>query len=462
MVDIKNIRVLPTSLDIKSNVGKSSTEILSQLQSGSNLKAVVIQAGSSGNVIFNSNYGKFSAPNNYNLTIGDSVNFRVSNQGSHISGSIISINDQRSGSNQSLKLELIRPHAPPAAASKTNPDEGYVTLNEIINTPKVISGIISYLNLSNIAKSSSIFKLISQAMEKDSTRLMISANILPKDHIPTAAHTFRGLVSSNGNGGIQLIKTDFGIISVDGATMPIGKKLLLEITGLNDKLIDNELSEAVTDFVYKLTNSDLLIENMISPLILLLKEKNKSAIVLELESSNESEDNNLSLNDKMSLISKTLGSNATIGGANLNNLISLLKNDKEIKSLMKDYSYVKQLLTPFIKEPTENTKWQTIYIPIYNNNKIIEQEIKIDTSRENHLKFIFNVELQTNEIQIEGLIGFEDDGRTPKSFDMILRPDIKLDPEISKNINEIFKSTQNMTGLRGSLTIEGSGEVIKA
>ena len=51
-INFKDIRVLPSSLDIKSNVGKSHIEILGQLQSGSTVKGLVVETNIKGEVIF--------------------------------------------------------------------------------------------------------------------------------------------------------------------------------------------------------------------------------------------------------------------------------------------------------------------------------------------------------------------------------------------------------------------------
>ena len=42
-INFKDIRVLPSSLDIKSNVRKSNIEILGQLQSGLTAKGLIVE-----------------------------------------------------------------------------------------------------------------------------------------------------------------------------------------------------------------------------------------------------------------------------------------------------------------------------------------------------------------------------------------------------------------------------------
>ena len=91
----------------------------------------------------------------------------------------------------------------------------------------------------------------------------------------------------------------------------------------------------------------------------------------------------------------------------------------------------------------------------------MEQEVKIDRSREHYLRFIFNVDFDKNSMQIDGLIHFENDNKTPKTFDMTLRSKNKLDPALRNRIADIYSFNQNMSGVRGSLLIEGFDRFIE-
>ena len=92
----------------------------------------------------------------------------------------------------------------------------------------------------------------------------------------------------------------------------------------------------------------------------------------------------------------------------------------------------------------------------------MEQEVKIDRSREHYLRFIFNVDFEENSMQIDGLIHFENNNKTPKTFDMTLRSKNKLDPGLSRRIADIYGLNQSMTGVRGALLIEGFDRFVEA
>lgn len=61
-IKIKDIRVLPSSLDLKNNADKSMSEILGQLQSGSIVKGLVVGTKPK-EVVFHTAHGRFAAKN---------------------------------------------------------------------------------------------------------------------------------------------------------------------------------------------------------------------------------------------------------------------------------------------------------------------------------------------------------------------------------------------------------------
>lgn len=545
-ISFKDIRVLPSSLDIKSNVGKSPIEMLGQLQSGSTVKALVVETNIKGEVIFDTAYGKFSAPNKHDLVSGDNVSFKITSSRAEVSASILSINAKKINSEESLKLEPFRPlqTIPNKSLNTTQQVEHHVTVKNVGNMPKVISGLVSYLNLTGIDKSSSLFKAISHAAGQNTPKLQIATNVVFGNQSSTAAFTFNGVVSGNGKGGEQLIRTDFGIITAQGTKMPVGQKLVLEMTSLNNQPIGKDITKAITDFVFKVSNNDSSIKNMASlfgdnqvtpgkmtdnqniqlvpaknPLVMpisqangqkagpvelsvLSEHKNNSPVSIDnttaklLQTPSTLNTNQLVENSSKLLapfvkLEKRIATNSQdkllrdtsvldrslIGGAdrskqqsverhgtaakNLNSIISLFGDNDEIKKLATEYQNIKELLTPFIKDGNDNFRWQSVFIPFYNGQKVMEQEVKIDRSREHYLRFIFNVDFDKNSMQIDGLIHFENDNKTPKTFDMTLRSKNKLDPALRNRIADIYSFNQNMSGVRGSLLIEGFDRFIE-
>lgn len=550
-INFKDIRVLPTSLDIKSNVGKSHTEILGQLQSGSTVKGLVVETNIKGEVIFDTAYGKFSAPNKHDLVSGGSVSLKLSNVRGEASGNILSINNKKIDSDELLKLEPVRlTQTLQNKISDTQPvNESHVTIKNVGNMPKVISGLVSYLNLTGMDKSSSLFKVISHAAGQNNPKLPIAANVVFSNQGSTAAFTFNGIVSGNGKEGEQLIRTAFGIIAAQGTKMPVGQKLVLEMTSLNNQPLDKDVTKAVADFVFKVSNYDssvkkfaaLFANNPVTtekttesqnlqsvptkaislvsntqlsgqktetvelPLVADQKNNNQissdnketklfqapntfntnqlfensskllapfaklekrsvdnSKTKLSEETEHDSAAIDRSLTGSLAKLKQTSMGQQSSTARSLNSIISLFADNDEIKKLATEYQNIKELLTPFVQDENDNFKWHSVLIPFHNGQKVMEQEVKIDRSREHYLRFIFNVDFEENSMQIDGLIHFENNNKTPKTFDMTLRSKNKLDPGLSKRIADIYGLNQSMTGVRGALLIEGFDRFVEA
>ncbi len=538
-INFKDIRVLPSSLDIKSNVGKSHIEILAQLQSGSTVKGLVVETNIKGEAIFDTAYGKFSATNNHNLVSGDSVSFKLSNVLGEASASILSINNKKIDSDELLKLEpvsLAQTSKNKTSDTQPQPVESHVTIKNVGNTPKVISGLISYLNLTGMDKSSSLFKVISHVASQNNPKLPVVVNVVFSNKASTAAFTFSGVVSGNGKEGEQLIRTAFGIIATEGTKMPVGQKLVLEMTSLDNQPIGKDFNKTVADFVFKVSNFDSSVKKFATlftntpldsgkttesqnlpsqssgqktwavELPVLPEQKNSNTIssdnkgtrlfqAPDIFNTNQLFENSSKLlapfaklekrivdnpKDKLSeeserdssvvdrsltgslakLNQHSLGQNAA--AKSLNSIISLFADNDEVKKLATEYQNIKELLTPFVQDENDNFKWHSVFIPFHNGQKVTEQEVKIDRSREHYLRFIFNVDFDENSMQIDGLIHFENNNKTPKTFDMTLRSKNKLDPDLRKRIADIYSLNQNMTGVRGDLLIEGFDRFVEA
>ena len=82
-VHFKDIRVLPTALDLKSNTKKNLVEILNQLQTGSILKGLVVGSTPKGDSIFNTAHGRFSIPNTQGLLQGDKITIQIVNNANY-------------------------------------------------------------------------------------------------------------------------------------------------------------------------------------------------------------------------------------------------------------------------------------------------------------------------------------------------------------------------------------------
>jgi hypothetical protein len=138
----------------------------------------------------------------------------------------------------------------------------------------------------------------------------------------------------------------------------------------------------------------------------------------------------------------------------MNNIIKALAYNSKIKQLSTEFHNIKELLTSSINENEAAEKLQTVWIPFYDGKQIKEYEVKLDRTREHFLRFIFDVNLENNPMQIDGLIKFENNSKTPRTFDLTIRSKNIVPNMMQQKIVEIYNFNQNMTGIRGNFTIE--------
>jgi len=69
------------------------------------------------------------------------------------------------------------------------------------------------------------------------------------------AFNVTGEIGSDGQNKSQLIKTDFGIVSIKDTNLPIGKKFNLEIINLNNKPINFDIAKNISEFVFNVNKT---------------------------------------------------------------------------------------------------------------------------------------------------------------------------------------------------------------
>ena len=99
--------------------------------------------------------------------------------------------------------------------------------------------------------------------------------------------------------------------------------------------------------------------------------------------------------------------------ASINSIIKNLGQHEEIRKLSSELINLKELILPSIREGETPEKWQTVFIPFYNGRNVEDHEVKIQRSSEHFLRFMIDVNLLDNPMQIDGLIKFENDNKTP-------------------------------------------------
>lgn len=569
MVDIKikDIRVLPGSLDLKNNAGKSLSEILGQLQSGSIVKGLVVGTTPGGEAIFHTAHGRFAAKNDINLVRGDTISLKLAHENKDLSGTIVSVNDKKRDNVEPLKLSLPPTTENTKSTLSTDKTSSAVSFSNNSNIPKSINGEISYINLSKIDKNTPLFRVLNAITTPEDSKISISLNIVSNKQVSNAAFTISGEVSGNAKDGSQLIKTAFGVILSKNTNMLVGQKLNLEISSVNNQSLANATSRSVNDFLFSanknwpllkslvqtvqgsggttgtqsatiISNSSVAQQNNPANSIMsnfatdtqstktLQTQQNSTAsssnvdtrTLIPNQSANISRTDtqaigkspNISTPSGDQIAAKTLAQETFIGTkelianaeklqtivprnirsrnrsnstskeniqsprssrteqknnnqiqttqdkekASINSVIKNLGQTEEIRKLSSELMNLKELILPSIREGETPEKWQTVLIPFYNGRNVEEHEVKIQRSREHFLRFIVDVNLLDNPMQIDGLIRFENDNRTPKNFDLTVRAKNTLEPHIRSHIADIYQLNQNLSGVRGTLAIE--------
>ena len=565
MVDIKikDIRVLPGSLDLKNNAGKSLSEILGQLQSGSIVKGLVVGTTPRGEAIFHTAHGRFAAKNDINLVRGDTISLKLAHENKDLSGTIVSVNDKKRDNLEPVKLSLPPTTENTKSTLSTDKTSSAVSFSNNSNIPKSINGEISYLNLSKIDKNTPLFRVLNAITTPEDSKISISLNIVSNKQVSNAAFTISGEVSGNAKDGSQLIKTAFGVILSKNTNMLVGQKLNLEISSVNNQSLANATSRSVNDFLFSanknwpllkslvqtvqgsggttgtqsatiISNSSVNPANSIMPNVATDTQStktlqtqqnstasssnvdtrtpipNQSANISRTDTQAIGKSPNISTPSGDQIAAKTLAQETFIGTkelianaeklqtivprnirsrnrsdstskediqsprssrteqknnnqiqntqdkekASINSVIKNLGQTEEIRKLSSELMNLKELILPSIREGETPEKWQTVLIPFYNGRNVEEHEVKIQRSREHFLRFIVDVNLLDNPMQIDGLIRFENDNRTPKNFDLTVRAKNTLEPHIRSHIADIYQLNQNLSGVRGTLAIE--------
>ena len=409
----KDIRVFSAALDLKNNSSKNIIEMLNQLQTGSILNGKVVGTTPKGETIFYTAYGRLAIAASQKLSNGDRIVIQLV-QNKKTQGSIISINDKFVKNPQLLDLKVTNIFNNNLNSNIHSQDASKISLQEyghVVKTPnELINGQITYLNLSQIAKNSALYKELVQISELPVKQ--ISFSIKPNLENSGSGLVVNAEVISDEIDGSQLLKTKFGIINIENSNLPIGKKLTLEIVNLNDKKLDVNIARTISEFILNHSRGWSELKNLIN--------KNQQGVIL--------------------------------------------RDHEEMTKLTQDYAKIKELLVPNIThaELINNSSvlpedlWQTIIVPFfYNNGKVEEQSLKIQRISDHYLRFIFDIELETTGvIQLDGLIKFKEDSKTPVNFDIILRSKQKFGSNFQQNLIEAFSEAKLISGLTGYLSFD--------
>lgn len=524
-IRIQDIRVLPGSLDLKNNAGKSLLEILGQLQSGTIVKGLVVGTTPKGEVIFHTAHGRFAVENIANLARGDTISLKLVQENNNLSGTIISINNKKYDNTEAVKLDL--PHMTEKVESVLSSEKTSTAVNfsNNSNIPKVINGEISYFNLSKMDKNTPLFQILNTIPTPESSKINIGLNVVSNKQASVPAFMVLGEISRNTKDGNQLIKTEFGVILAKNTNMNIGQKLILEITNINNQSLVSSVNKSLGDLLFLTNKNWPLLKNLMQAIhgndiskgqiakvsssntgilqsnsaninlqnasqsanipkpeisdgkmtdramskaphietkeLITNIEKLQTLVLKNIKSRNR---NNNFIREEIKLSKKndiqqienrdvqsTLKKNKD---SSINSIIKDIGQREEIRKLSSELINIKELILSSIKEENNPEKWQTVFIPFYNGKYVKNQEVKVQKSQGRFLKFIININLLDNSMQIDGLIKFARDNKTPQTFDLILRAEKALESHIKTYISDIYQINQKIFGIRGTLVIE--------
>jgi len=325
------------------------------------------------------------------------------------------------------------------------------------------------------------------------------------------AFNVTGEIGSDGQNKSQLIKTDFGIVSIKDTNLPIGKKFNLEIINLNNKPINFDIAKNISEFVFNVNktwnnlvtvNTDPQSETL--EMTVANKELGQKNIALLTKNIDESISYN-QLNKSPLEVTKQMNSEFILQTPYMSKegrkSISKLENDKkikqksssnissfdqknskelidkdnnsfnriiqsldesveQIKKFANEYSGIKELLSASTRVLEENQKWQTIFIPFYHDQEVQEKEVKISRTSSQYLRFVLNINLQEHgDIQLDGLVTFKDNSKVPVNFDMIFRSKQRLHRDFQQAISSIFVSSSETTGIAGQMKFEETNDL---
>ncbi len=233
-IRFKDIRVLPSSIDIKNNDSNKLSEILWKLQTGSLIDATILSTTKDGHARLQTNQGILVVESKLSLNQGDKISLVISKSKGEVAGNVVSINHKQV---ESTQTEIIRFVAIERTPSTTHVpvNEAAVSVRDDSNIPKVFSGKITYLNLNSFSSLSTVHKVLSKAETEAKTSGEIRLVLRTVDSQKRDGLTFTGVVSDQNKDGAQLIKTDFGIISTNDTKMSVGQKLYLSIDTVNNQ-----------------------------------------------------------------------------------------------------------------------------------------------------------------------------------------------------------------------------------
>lgn len=259
-VNFKDIRVLPGQLELKGNNAKTLADLVHQLQSGSTLKGLVVGTTAKSEVIFHTSIGRFISPNPLGLVRGDTITIRLANEGEDILGTILKVNQESPDLKSPINLAFVRDSNNKNTNINNQHNSSTISAFSDIGAdllPETIRGNISYFNLSKIDSGTLLYKTLINNFDTNSNQNFIEFKVLPKTEMLGGQLQIMGeiLPENNIDSKNQMLRTPFGIITIENTQLQKGQNLSLEIFKINNYTVENSVKDKLTEFVIKLNSS---------------------------------------------------------------------------------------------------------------------------------------------------------------------------------------------------------------
>lgn len=489
-VNLRGAQIRPLSVDVKKTSNKTLADLKGQLQTGSILSAVVSELSEEGDAIFTTTHGQLRAPYVEGFHKGDKVSLKLIFDEDHLSATITKINDRPNDSGEVIDLELYKAGSsvskPESSAGDANKPEQVptkISVRDLSPLKNAIQGELKYLNLTNINKHSVIYQLLQTAKANSKLEIKIITALSPSN---LSTYQIDGEVISDPSQQRQLIKTAFGMISVEGEILPVGKKVVIELVSIDSVKINNSNIKAiVSDLLFKLNNS--AIKDAIATISNFFRENIDESVLsaqkdLVTDQAMEStthqsqplvkEEKQLASLTRSFTTSYEKKETHIVDGKIKNRELATQKNEEKdfrsslkalattdgkngMRELVNSYDKIKELFILKNSEENYSTKWQSFFLPIFTEEDQKRQKIYVQIQKNQQMRFVIDVKLKEFvRIQIEGIITIDLNTRTPEKFDLIVRYKDILGKKLHKQISEIFFINQNITGIRGGVNFE--------
>lgn len=522
--NVKDVKQLTNQLYLKYNQNKSILDFLPKLQAGSSIKATIIGFTAKNELICNTQYGRVIIPNNTNLQKGNVITFslNLNNQSSQNKTISIDYNDPKSNQTINLLYALKPQNHTTNNNNTTHNTHNTAAINNITQVPYYeVDGNIPYLNLSKINQKSLLFEYLSNIknnntnpnkqtsiqselnnkaaqninyttsdnnIKSDNYRiemlLQITVKIIQNYKQTLEPNQLLGEIFEGNASNNQLIKTNFGIISLNNTNFQIGQKIVFEITKINNKIINNNITADIAELMIKINNNWKLLKNLIPNDTKNDNNRKKIHNILnsiEKESYTEYENikpkglkSDLPYHEQKETVKygttdntqdrsytdyKLKNYESTYQSPNRKtseNSIFTTTNIKDtIKDLSNTFNNIKLYFLNHEVSGEQNTIQQMVTIPFLYKNNIINQNVIIKKTKNNVINFNINLELTSlGQIQIFGLIHFRQSTKIVENLDLTIRSSENKSQMLKHKLQSVFTLYKDISNINGSINFE--------